>query len=230
MRAFLIMIVLLFFSACDSDTVAKTRELNRNNPKLQAVYTTPQKTQSNRAINNETPKERMLKIDYKNKLALQELQKKSQKELATINAQKEVHLKKLEVEKAKTLHIEKTKQVAIEANKSLELAQIKQKSEIIEKEQEISLYKIIAFLLLFLLLVWLILRYINQHAKRKHEAYLKEQEYNFEAFKQESAMKHQNISKMLEIIGDEKSDPAIKKEITKILSHNKGSLIEHKKR
>ena len=228
MRSLLIAIALFLLTACDGDTVAKTRELNRNNPQLTMRSKTV--SHNNTKATVESQKERILKIDYKNRLALEELQKKSQKELATINAQKEEHLKKLEVEEAKTVQAEKTKQIAIEANRSLELAQIREKSQLIEKEQEISLYKIVAFLLLFLLLAWLILRYINQHAKRKHEALLKEQEYNFEAFKQESEMKHKNINKMLEIISDENSDPAIKKEITKILSHNKGSLIEHKKR
>jgi len=83
---------------------------------------------------------------------------------------------------------------------------------------------------LILLIIWLILRYINQHAKRRHEAQLKEQEYNFQAYQEETKMKHQSIHKMLDIISSDSSDPSVKKEITKILTHNKSSLIEHKKR
>ena len=227
MKKLLSLATLLLLIGCDSDSLSKVKELNKNNSHLKNrdhVVQIPTKE------HQESQKERILKIDNKNKIELEELKNRTKENLATIDAKKEERLKELEVQKAKTLQAEKTKQKAIEANKSLELAQISQKSQLIEKEQEISLYKIVAFLLLFLLLVWLILRYINQHAKRKHEAYLKEQAYNFEAYKQESEMKHKNINKMLDIISDNTSDPAIKKEITKILSHNKGSLIEHKKK
>lgn len=227
MRHLLIFTALLLLIGCDSDTLTQTKELNKNNPHL---IKKNQIVQKSLQIPKESQKERILKIDYKNKIALEELKNRQQEQLATINAHKEEQLKKLEVEKAKTLQTEKTKQTAIEANKSIQLAQISQKTALAEKEKEISLYKIVSFLLLLLLILWLILRYINQHAKRKHEAYLKEQAYNFEAFKHEAEMKHKNIHKMLEIISDDKSDPSIKKEITKILSHNKSSLIEHKKR
>ena len=230
MKQFIILSTLFLMSGCDNETIVKTKEINSNNPYLDLAKKRKRENNSTAKLSTESQKERLLKIDYQNTIALEELQKKSQKELATINAQKEEKLKELEVQKATTLQAEATKQKAIEANKSIKLAEISQKTALVEKEKKFLLYKIVVFLLLFLLLVWLILRYINQHAKRKHEAYLKEQEYNFEAFKHESEMKHQNINKMLEIISDEKSDPNIKKEITKILSHNKGSLIEHKKR
>jgi len=228
MKQLLLIVLLSLLSGCDSDSITKTKELNRNNRHLLMKSQTllPNKTQ----LSLENQKERLLKIDYKNKIELEELQKKSQKELAVINARKEEKLKQLDIEKTKTLQAEQTKQKAIEANKTITLAELSQKSQLLQKEKELSLYKIVAFLLLFVLIIWLILRYINQQAKRKHEAYLKEQSYNFEAYKHESEMKHQNIHKMLEIISDEKSDPAIKKEITKILSHNKSNLIEHKKR
>jgi len=82
---------------------------------------------------------------------------------------------------------------------------------------------------LFILFIWLLIHYLQALLKQKHEAYLKEQELNYKAYEQESKMKHENISKMLDIISDEKSDSAIKKEMTKILSHNKSSLITYKK-
>ncbi len=213
-----LLLFIILFSGCGNDAVAKTKELNKNI------------AQKNVTTIQESPKERILKIDYKNKIALQELANRSKEQLAIINAKNQQKLKTLEIERAKSIATQKTKQEAIEANKSVLLAQISQKTLIVKKEKELSLYKILAFLLLFSLIIWLILRYINQQAKRKHEVYLKEQAYNFEAYKQESEMKHKNINKMLDIISDEKSDPAIKKEITKILSHNKSSLIEHKKR
>jgi preprotein translocase subunit SecG len=226
MKALQILFTILIITACDDSSIRNTQELNKNNPRLikQETQTAP------KSLNQESPKERILKIDYKNKIALEETKNRSKEQLATIEAKKMEKLKELELQKAQHLASEKTKQIAIESNKSLQIAQITQKSKLAAKEQEVSLYKILAFFALILFIFWLILRYINQLSKRRHEAQLKEQEYNFEAYKQESQMKHENINKMLDIISSEKSDPSIKKEITKILSHNKGNLIEHKKR
>ncbi|HHD74589.1 MAG TPA: hypothetical protein ENL00_02015 [Nitratifractor sp.] len=221
MKALHILLTLLILTACSDDSVSKTQELNKNNPYLPKLKEQKQL---------ESPKERILKIEYKNRITLEEAKNRSKAQLAAINAKKEERVKELELQKVQQLAAEKTKQDAIEANKSFKIAKITQESALASKEKEISLYKVLAFLAMILLILWLILRYINQLSKRRHEAQLKEQEYNFEAYKQESQMKHENINKMLDIISSENSDPSVKKEITKILSHNKSNIIEHKKR
>jgi len=169
-----------------------------------------------------------LKVD--NTLKLEQLKKSKEENLAKIEAQKEQKLKELELAKEKEKIKELTKQKNIEANSSIELAKINAKTIVEVKDKEFGFYKIVAIVALFMLFILLVLRYLHGVAKRKHEAHLKEQELNYQAYMSESKLKHENISKMLEIISDEKSDSAIKKEITKILTHNKSNLIEHKKK
>lgn len=225
MKAFFIVPTLLMLTACNSDNIEKTKALNKNNALLATGKTAPL------AIHNTpTQKERVLKMEYQNRIALNKIENSNQQKLATINAQKEQKLKELDLEKQKAIALQKTQQKAIEANNSLALAKIKSSTLIQIKTKETSFYTVAAFIALALMLFWLLLRYINQQSKRRHEAHLKEQDLHYQAYMEESKMKHQNISKMLDIISDEKSDAGIKKEMAKILTYNKNSLIQHKRK
>ncbi len=223
MRYILLLLIPLIFTACDNQSIERTKELNRNNKLL-----------NTRSIkvkqNSTTQKAKLAKIEDDTKVKLAQMNLKEQEKLAQIKAEKEQKIKELELAKAKEVEAQKTKQKIIEANNSLELAKINSQTVVAVKAKEVNLYKVFAIILLFIVFIWLIIRYLHGVSKRKHEALIKEQELNYEAYVTESKLKHENISKMLEIISDEKSDPAIKKEISKILTHNKNNLIEYKKK
>jgi len=223
MRYFILMIVILIFSGCNQDSLEKTKELNRKN-KLAKIET------EKKVAKKVEQKIKMQELKNDTNLKLETIKKDKEEALAKIKAQKEQRIKELELNKAKAVELEKTKQKEIEANSSLELAKINSKTIVEVKEKETSLYKVIAIIVLFIVFIWLVIRYLQALSKRKHEEYLKEQELNYKAYEQESRMKHENISKMLDIISDENSDSAIKKEMAKILSHNKSNLIEYKKK
>jgi hypothetical protein len=229
MRAFLIFIITLFiFAGCNNSDIEKTKELNRN---LLKQY--PKTTQNENLNKSE-------KMNYSNKVELQKLQNKNLENLEsikaknlekieTIRAQKEQKIKELEVKKAKAEALSKEKQLKIEANKSITLAQIASQKEISKAKEQSSFYKLTAIAIAIIALIWLLFYFLNKLSKRSHEAKLKEQELNFQAYMQESKLKHENLGKMLDIIKDENSDKEIKKEMTKLLSHNKKNLLEHKK-
>ena len=223
MRYILLLLISLIFTACNNQDIEEVKELNKNNKFLN---TRSIKTKQN----NSTQKERLAKMQGETKLKLVQMNLENREKLEQIKAQKEQKVKELELAKAKELEAQKTKQKIIEANSSLELAKINSQTVVAVKEKETNMYKVFAIILLFIIFIWLIIRYLHGVSKRKHEALIKEQELNYEAYVTESKLKHENISKMLEIISDDKSDPAIKKEISKILTHNKNNLIEHKKK
>jgi hypothetical protein len=232
MRAFLLFIVTLFiFAGCNNSDIEKTKELNRNLLKKQ-----PQTMQKEKLSKTEN----ILKMNYSNKVELQKLKNqnienlesikaKNLEKIETIKAQKEQKLKELEVKKAATEALSKEKQLKIEANKSITLAQIASQKEISKAKEQSSFYKLTAIAIAIIALSWLLFYFLNKQSKRSHEAKLKEQELNFQAYMQESKLKHENLGKMLDIIKDENSDKEIKKEMTKLLSHNKKNLLEHKK-
>jgi len=222
MRFVLLFIIALLFTACENNSIEKTRELNANNPLLKhrVIEKKPKISQ----------KEKLQKMAYDNKVELEKIKIRNLENLAKIEAQKEQKLKTLELEKAKAIEEQKTKQKLIDANSSKELAQIESQKVLKVKEKELSLYKIVAVIAFFAIIIWLIVHYLKTLAKQRHEAELKEKEYNFQAYTMELKQKHENISKMLDIISDKENDPNVKKEMAKILSHNKSSLIEHKKK
>ena len=222
MRYILLLLIPLIFTACDKQSIERTKELNRNNKLLN--------TRSIKAKENSSSQKEQLAKEDETKIKLAQMNLENAEKLEKIKAQKEQKIKELELAKAKEVEVQKTKQKIIEANNSLVLAKINSQTVVTVKEKEVSLYKVFAIILLFIVFVWLVIRYLHGVSKRKHEALIKEQELNYEAYVTESKLKHENISKMLEIISDEKSDPAVKKEITKILIHNKNNLIEHKKK
>ena len=223
MRYILLLLIALIFSACNKQDIEKTKELNRNNRLLNTRSAITKQE-------NSTQKERLSKIKNETKVKLMQISLANQEKLELIKAQKEERRQEIELEKAKDLEAQKTKQKIIEANNSITLAKIDSQTVVAVKEKELSLYKVFAIILLFIVFIWLIIRYLHGISKRKHEALMKEKELNYEAYINDTKYKHENISKMLEIIGDVKSDPAIKKEIAKILTHNKNNLIEHKKK
>jgi len=210
---FLFGLIIFIFSACNNNDIEKTKELNKH---LRVNKQTVQNTEA----------ERILKMQYANKVELQKLKNQNREKLAQIYAQKEQRIKELEVQKTKTLAASKEKEYQIEANKSITLAQIQSHQKIATKKEESSLYKTVAIIAAIILLALLAFYFINKYAKRKQETYLKEQEMHYKAYLQDSKLRHENIGKMLDIIKDKNSDKEIKKEITKLLTYNKKNLLE----
>ncbi len=233
MKSFLLILSAVIITGCGGSadkSVEQTKALNNNNPMIKKVP----KTDNKKVKKTIKPvqisqKERLEKLNKESKLQMAKLQAQKEQNLAQIKAKNEQKLKELELEKTKEIKEQETKQKQIEANNSIELAKINSQKMVEVKEKEIGLYKLLTVAALFVAFAWLIILYLRHLAKQKHEAALKEQEYNFKAHIKETELKHENIGKMLEIISSEKSDPAVKKEITKILSYNKGNLIEHRK-
>jgi len=228
MRAFFTFLAIVsIFSGCNNSDIEKTKELNKNLLK-----------KSDTKVPSQT--ENILKMDYSNKLELEKLKSKKEENLESIKAknlekieqikaQKEQKIKELELQKALSEAKAKERQAILEANKSITLAQIKSEVEITKTKEKSSFYKLAIIAIAVIILLWLLFYFFNKFAKRRHEAMLKEQELNYQAYVQESKLKHENLGKMLDIISDKESDKEIKKEMTKLLHHNKKNLLEHKR-
>ena len=239
MKYLFIIAPLILFSACNEDSIKKTQELNAHNPylitptKTQEKSKTQQTSNKNQKITLETLKiqnqQNLATLKAKQQEKLATLTAKHQEELAKIAAQKEAKLKELELKKAQELAQAKIKATQIEANKSVAIAALKKEALIAKTKEESSFKKSAIITAAVLFVIFLFFYYLNKFSKRSHDARLKEQELQQQAYIEEAKLKHQNIAKMLEIISDEKSDKEIKKEMAKLLSYNKKNLLEHKK-
>jgi preprotein translocase subunit SecG len=186
-------------------------------------------------------------------------QKKVKKANETLELQKmvganQIALAKIESEKLqqlKTLELEQTKLQAQEAAKlqesklayekemqGMKLAQEKELTMLQEQRllssqgDQNRMYQIViivsALLVLLILLLWLWI-----HKKNKaHEAKMHEASLRHEEFMQASQQHHEKVTKMLEIVVDEKTDKNIKKELVKLLKEQGEDpvlLLEDKK-
>lgn len=166
----------------------------------------------------------------------------------------QIALAKIESEKLqqlKTLELEQTKLQAQEAAKLQEskLAYEKEMQGMkLAQEKELTLLQeqrllssqgdqnrmnqiviiVSALLVLLILLLWLWI-----HKKNKaHEAKMHEASLRHEEFMQASQQHHEKVTKMLEIVVDEKTDKNIKKELVKLLKEQGEDpvlLLEDKK-
>ncbi len=218
MRNLIVVLLAVFISGCNETSVAKTKDLNSNNPKISVLKT--------KKVDNKD--ERVLKLNNKNKLELEKLKEGSVTKLATIDASKEQRLKELEIKSKKELANIELKKSIVDSNKTLSIESIKSQTELKIKEKESSFYKVATIMLALILIVWLIFKYLSLIAKRKHEEKLREKELQQEVYLEDLKLKHQNISKMLDIIGDENSDKDVKKAIAKLLDKGRGNILENK--
>lgn len=175
-------------------------------------------------------------------LELQKLVGADQITLAKIEAQKTEQLKTLELEQSK---IEAQEAAKLQENKlayekelqSMKLAQEKELTLAQEKRllsnqgsqnrlyQTMIIAGSVLVLLVLLLLLWM-------HKKNKaHEAKIHEESLRHEEFMQASQQHHEKVTKILEIIVDEKADKNVKKELVKLLKEQgEGpALLEDKK-
>jgi len=215
-------IFFISFNGCNQQDIEEAKRLNKNNSMIFHKI----KKESTKV----TQKEKLAQIDNEAKFKLQKLQNEKIEKLEKIKAQNEQKLKELEVKKVQIEQKEKSRQKEIEANSSIELAKINSKTVLEVENKKIAFYKMATIVLFFLFFIGLIIYYLRYLSKKRHEAYLKEQELKYKAYMEESRLKHENISKMLDIVASDKTDAAIKKEMTKILTYNRSKIIEHKKK
>jgi len=219
MQKVIFIVLPLIFIGCNKDSIEETKRLNSNNPYIK-VKTDTQKV---------TQQEKMLKLKNTHDMKLEELKSKEAQNIAKLNAQKEQKLKEMELKSKEELAKVELQKAKLESNKSITIANIEAKKEIKVKEEESSFKKIAIVIIGLIILLLAILKYLHSLSKRRHEANLKEKELQHEAYMQDIKSKHEHISKMLDIISDEKSDKEIKKSMTKLLERGKSNILEHKR-
>lgn len=224
-RKLFLALVLVMLYGCEEGNVSKARLMDDTKKKQEA-----EALQLKSKEVNET-------------LELQKLVGANQIALAKIEAEKLQQLKTMELEQSK-LHAQeaaKLQESKLAYEKELESMKLTQEKELTlaQEERLLSnqdsqnrLYQTVLIagtaiaLLILLLLLWI-------HRKNKsHEAKMHEESLRHEEFMQASQQHHEKITKMLEIIVDEKTDKNVKKELVKLLREQGGTpplLLEAKK-
>ncbi len=229
MKRVILIFVIFIITACNQDSIEKTKELNINNSNLNIKKHITQVNQKEynpikpNSIKEESQK-RVLQNNNQNKLELEKLKEQNKKDLIILKNQNEQKLKELDLTNKKELaNIELQKKIS-DNNRSITISQIENstKAQVLEKQNETL--KIVIILIAIVIIIWLILRYLNQLSKNKLEEATKEKELNNQIYLEELKIKHQSLNKMLDIINDENCDKDIKKSLTKVLENGKNLL------
>jgi preprotein translocase subunit SecG len=176
-------------------------------------------------------------------LELQKMVGANQIALAKIESEKLQQLKTLELEqtKLKAQEAAKLQESKLAYEKEMQGMKLAQEKELTMLQEQRLLSSqgdqnrmnqiviiVSALLVLLILLLWLWI-----HKKNKaHEAKMHEASLRHEEFMQASQQHHEKVTKMLEIVVDEKTDKNIKKELVKLLKEQGEDpvlLLEDKK-
>ncbi|MDM5262859.1 hypothetical protein PF327_01475 [Sulfurovum sp. XTW-4] len=225
-RYFFLAVVLVIFYGCEQSNVSKAR-----------LMEDPTKKQEAGASDKQAYKE------ANETLELQKLVGANQIALAKIESEKLQQLKTLELEQTKLQAQEaaKLQESKLAYEKELQGMKLAQEKELTMLQEErllsnqgnqnrlsqiILIVSTLLVLLILLLLLWI-------HKKNKaHETKMHEASLRHEEFMQASQQHHEKVTKMLEIVVDEKTDKNIKKELVKMLKEQGEDpvlLLEDKK-
>lgn len=156
------------------------------------------------------------------KITLTSIEAKHKEALASIYAEKEKSIKKLELEQMKIVNSTRQAINKTEHDSQVIIQEYKYKYAASTAKEDATLYQqyligMVLMLLAILLLVFLIHRR-NQTLKTK----MHEDELRHEAHMQESQQYHERINKTLEILVDESTDKGLKKELVRLLKDQGG--------
>lgn len=225
-RILFFVLIAIAFYGCEQSGVSKTRLMGDSVTKGETAEKSAQKSKEA----NET-------------LELQKLIGANQIALAKIEADKAQTLKTLELEQSKVQAEESTKlkekQLAYEKElESMKLAQakeitlIQEKRRLANQDNQNNLYMILLIVgTVLVLLILILLLWIHRKNKAQEEK-MHEETLRHEEFMQASQQHHEKITKMLDIVVDEKTDKNVKKELVKLLKEQGGTpalLLEDKK-
>ncbi|TQV63309.1 MAG: hypothetical protein FNT15_04110 [Sulfurovum sp.] len=151
------------------------------------------------------------KLDAKSTLAKIEAQNKL--ETITIESEKEKELKRLDLEIQKAQ--ETTKREQIKSDKDVQIAKNNVSVQI--EEKNISLYKIIVGVVLLLVILLSLLGYFIHRRNKNAQLKIHEDELRHKEAMQANMYYNNHMSKMLDILVDEKIDGNVKQDVAKIL-------------
>jgi len=159
-------------------------------------------------------------IEAKEKIAIKNIEITHLEKMATIEAEKEKSLKMIELEKMK--HENQTrKEIRVsELSSSAMIEKEKQKYGVKIAIEEMKLHKQYLLAFMVALLVVLLLVFFLHRRNSKLKIKLHEDKLKHEAKMQESRHYHEKVTKTLDLLADEKTGKALKKELIVMLKND----------
>jgi len=175
-------------------------------------------TQSNPNPTDE--KIRLIKAETEAKARLAEIELKKAERLRQIDAQKATELSKLEAEKTKQLKKIELEQTLSTNNTNSQIAATKAKADIQLQQKKIIFYRELMYATVVIVILVLVFAYLIYRRKQTLKLKMHEEELKHQAYLAASQQHHEQVNKILNIITNEHTEKAVKKELTKLLAQN----------
>ena len=155
---------------------------------------------------------------YQKEMELAKLKSEENLRLARIEAEAKEKVKRIESEAVKA-QVMAAKEVHLQQQKTKkEIAVTKEQRLAQTKEKDLRFYMILLAVAAGLILVVLLLWYLIHRRNKAAELKMHEEKLRHEAMMEANRQHHEKIGRVLEIIADEHTDPAVKHKLVSILS------------
>ena len=238
MRYFFLLFFMTFLmNGCSQDEAKHATLMTGSYPatRYKAHANTPKSNPTDeqiRLIKAQTDaKARLAEIEARKAERLKKLETQRAETVARLEAEQNQKVKALELEQTRSTNAANTQIAASKSQADIAIEKERQTHALVRQKEQIGFYKQlliagIVLLLLLMLLLYFLYRHRQNLKLKLHEETLRHQSY-LEA----SRHHHAKITKVLEIIADDGTDKALKKELTMLLKEsgeNPTILLENK--
>ena len=212
-----LLLVAFLMGGCNQGENKSVKMLNDTYHKVPTGYTTStapvRKSREERAEN------------YQKEMELAKLKSEENLRLAKIEAEAKEEVKRIEAEALKA-KVMAAKEVHLQQQKTAkEIAVTKEQRLMQTKEKDLRFYMILAAVVAALFLVALLVWYLMHRKNKATELKMHEDKLRHEAMMEANRQHHEKIGRVLEIIADKHTDPAVKHKLVSVLSDQ--SPVQH---
>ncbi len=176
-------------------------------------------------------KARLAQIEAHKAERLKKLEIQRAETVARLKAEKARKIKALELEQIRNTNTANTQIAAAKAQTDLAIEKERQTHALARQKEQIGFYRQILIAGIILVLLLMLLLYLLYRHRQNLKLKLHEETLRHQSYLEASRQHHAKITKVLEIIADEGTDKAVKKELTKLLKESEENptiLLEHK--
>jgi glutamate/tyrosine decarboxylase-like PLP-dependent enzyme len=236
MKYLFALFALLHLSGCNTDDAHKATLMPGAKPAIRyrAHPQAPNPTDEQiRLLKAQTDaKARLAEIEARKAEKLKQLEAQRTMTVAQYEAQKAQKIKALELEQTRNTNAAQTQIAKTKAQTKLAIEKERQSTAIAHQKEQIAFYRQLTVVVSILMVLLMGLIYLLYRHRQTLKLKLHEEELRHQAYLEASRRHHEQVTKILDILTNDNTDKALRKELTKLLGTQNNydtALLENKK-
>ena len=165
-------------------------------------------------------KARLAEIEARKAERLRQLETRRAETVARLEAEKQQKLKALELRQIENTNAANTQIAKARAQTDLAIEKERQARESARQKEQIAFERQLLIATVTVALLLMLLLYLLYRHRHNVKLKLQEEELRHKAYLEASRQHHEKVTKVLDILADEKTDKHVKKELTKLLGNS----------